>query len=630
MRLRLPKNREDGFGVSSRILFRMVLLAIHSAPSELRNLLLANVVIGAGPVVLLYLGKRVIDETSRLAVVAGTTDSIGEIVDAPVLMWNIIGFVAVNILLDSVDTLRIFASMALRERLIGTVKSRIFRKIAQFDDIAIFENPDQLDTLQLAQQSVPRFRQLASVLSEVTTGLFVFLPVLALSLSIAWWIPLLIFCSSAPSIWTQMRYGEKSWNLERTQAGATRRMEVYEQILTGPEYAKELRQFDLQSHFLQRWNGLFWPAFDERRRVRRHGSLIVVSWSTLTGLGTGLPYLYVILEALNGKYTPGDLALYAGLVFQVRRSLYALLGSTTNLQEIALSVTALFQLLDLQSTLGSASMVTVPTGAGNSHAHTSREGITIAGVSFAYPGSDKLAVRDVNLRIRPGELVVVVGENGGGKTTLAKLLCRLYDPQNGAILWDGTDIRAMDLAVLRREIAVVNQDFARFPATLRENIEFGAVEQMGNNDSVLRAADGAMLELMIERLPRGLDTPLSKQLEHGIEPSGGQWQRIALARALMREPQSKLVLLDEPTAALDPKTEHEMLGLFRNMARDKIAIVISHRLALARLAHQVVVMEHGRIIELGTHEQLMERKGVYQTLFMQQASSYLPDDQSKT
>lgn len=630
MRLRFTRTQHSRLWVTLRVLSRMLVLTGRAAPLELRNLLLANVIIGAGPAVLLYLGKRVIDETIALAGEQTSITSYDAILATPALIWSIAGFIIVNILLDSVDTLRIFASTALRDRVLGTVKSRIHRKIAEFEDIALFESPELLDTLQLAQQSLPRFRQLSTALTEVTTGLFVMIPVLALSFSIAWWVPVVIFCSSVPSIWVQMHYGEQYWSIERSQTLQLRQLGIYERVLTEPNYAKDLRQLGLQQFFLNRWNWLFWKAFEETRQVRQRGSFVVIAWSALTGLGTGLPYLYVVAAALNGRYSPGDLALYAGLVFQVRRSLYALLGTTTNLQEIALSATAFFQLLDLKATLQRVQLLGAETAVTTPQHRDAAHEIAITDVSFAYPSRDSWAIQNINLKIRSGELVIVVGENGAGKTTLAKLLCRLYDPQNGAIRWAGKDIREFDLATLRREITVMNQDYARFPATLRENILFGALDQKADDNAILQVAEAAGLGPMLGGLPRGLDTPLSTELEHGIDPSGGQWQRLALARALLRQPQSKLVLLDEPTAALDPKTEHETFGIFREMARDKITIVISHRLALARLAHRIVVMERGRIVEMGTHELLMKQQGVYYELFMRQASSYLPEDRATT
>lgn len=609
--------------VPAQALYQGLLLVAQSAPAELRRLVLFNLAFGGGPAALLYLSKVVIDESTLLITGARVVDPPGAILSSPALLWAMVAFLVINILLDSIETVSAFEFSSLRDRVHGSVKARIYAKIAAFDDIALFENPELLNIVQLAQQGVQKLQLLAQVLGNLLTGIFVFIPVALLAFSIAWWVPLLIFLTAVPSIWVQMSFENKTWGVEYAQADVVRQVNIQERMLTGEEYARELRQFRLQPLILDRWNRLFWTAVDEMRRVRKRGTYVVAAWSMLSGLGAGLPYLYVVAMALSGTYTVGDLALYAGLVFQVRRSLYILLANLAHIQEITLGSTAVFQLLDLQPTLSriatSETARDAPLAAEGANPSTSVE---IRGVSFSYPGSDKNALEDINLSLRSGEMVVIVGENGAGKTTLAKLLCRLYDPRDGTITWDGRDIRSMELNELRDSIAIVNQDYARFPVSARENIGFGLLSKLADEEEIRRAAEGARIWRAIERLPRGLDTPLSKQLEDGIDLSGGQWQRVAIARALMRHSRSRLVILDEPTAALDPRTEHEVFGIFREMARDKIAVVISHRLALVRLAHTVVVMEDGRIVETGSHNELMTKAGSYYTMFTRQASSY--------
>ena len=219
-------------------------------------------------------------------------------------------------------------------------------------------------------------------------------------------------------------------------------------------------------------------------------------------------------------------------------------------------------------------------------------------------------------------MIALVGENGAGKTTLAKLICRLYDPQEGKILWNGQNLRELDLKELYSRIAVIMQDYARFPATVRENIGFGYLPLLQNDLALDNAIQKAGIAKAIEHLPQGLKTPLGKQLEGGVDLSEGQWQRIAIARSLMRLSAVELLIFDEPTAALDPKTEHEIYQLFGTITSNKIAVIISHRLALAKLADRIVVLENGKIIETGTHEELMAKGEQYYLMFTRQANNY--------
>lgn len=606
---------------------RSVWLVIQAAPRELRSLALLTLISGGGPAVVLFLNKVAIDEVSRLLaqrVINGAiapqnyADLFGLIFAQPILLWSIAGLILLNLFLDSMETINTFVLTSMRDRVQGVVQGRVLEKVATFEDIALFETPSLLNLVQLAEKGVERLKELAVRIGIALSGIFVFLPALALSASIAWWVPLVMFITAAPSIYVQINYNNLSWSIESSQASSVREMNLYARVLTSEDYAKELRLFGLQSLWLERWQSLFWQIFSEMQQVRRRGTWVVFAWSLLSGLGAALPYIYVVMGALRGSYTLGDLALYAGLIIQVRQSLFILIGNSADLYELALSVSPIFQLLELEPQLRLMLLSGRRTG-GN----VAPIGIEIDNLSFYYPGSDRLTLDNINLTIQPGEMVALVGENGAGKTTLAKLLCRLYDPNSGSIEWNGRDMRSLDLDRLRSRIAVVMQDYARFPATVRENVGFGYLSDLHDNDTIMRAISRAGIVSKIESLPQGLETFLGKQLEGGVDLSGGQWQRIAIARSLMRLSHAELLVFDEPTASLDPKTEQEIYNIFRTIARGRMTVVVSHRLALAKIADRIVVMENGKLVETGTHDELMKLGDRYYSMFTRQASSYL-------
>ncbi|QXE25812.1 ABC transporter related [Richelia sinica FACHB-800] len=282
-------------------------------------------------------------------------------------------------------------------------------------------------------------------------GFFLLIPAILLSGSIAWWIPLILFTSATPAIYVELTYRKKSWEVEETQASLVRQMNLYRDVLVGEAYAKELRLFQLQPLLLNRWQSLFQTMFKSMQQIRKKGTVLVISWSMVNGLGTALPYIYVVIGALRGIYTLGDLALYAGLILQVRQSLFLLINNGSNLYDVVLGTRPIFQLLELQPKLR-----LLLASRGDTAANlllTNQQGIEIKNLSFAYPGSNSKILDNINLKIQPQQMIALVGENGAGKTTLAKLLCRLYDPSSGEILWNGEDLRAIDLAQLYSRVA---------------------------------------------------------------------------------------------------------------------------------------------------------------------------------
>ncbi|MEG4851021.1 ABC transporter ATP-binding protein [Microcoleus sp. B5-D4] len=649
-------------------LWRSLGLIIKAAPIELRNLIILNIIAGAAPSAVLFLDKLIIDEVSRLLSQTQTAQPFALMLSRPILLWSIAGVLSLRLVGDALDTMSSFAATSLRDRVQGFVEGKVLEKVANFDDIALFENPELLNIVELAKTGVFKIQQLAFTISMTITGIFIFIPSIGLAAAIAWWVPVVMLISSCPSIYIQRKYSKIIWRVQRKQAKISREMNLSARVLTGEEYAKELRLFGLQELWLKRWQDQFLQFFSEMQQIRKKGAIVLLLWSVFSRIGVALPFVYVVMGALGGRYTLGDLALYSGLIVQVEQSLQLLIGNYANLYDISLGVTPIFQLLELkpelQSPLGdvasrlpslpedgqdaratsqlpSHGQDARPTSQLPSHGQDARAtsqlpshgqdaratkdkiGIEIKHLSFCYPGSNKSTVEDINLTINPGEMLVLVGENGAGKTTLGKLLGRLYDPTSGTIDWNGKDLRSYSLAYVRSRIAVVMQDYARFPSTVRENVGFGDLLSLSDDSAINEAISEAGISAKVNSLAAGLETPLGKQLEDGIDLSGGQWQRIAIARALMRLSTAEVLIFDEPTAALDPKTEHEIYSIFRQIAAGKTTIVISHRLGLAKIADRIAVMENGKIAEIGTHDELIASNGIYCSMFTRQASSYI-------
>jgi ATP-binding cassette, subfamily B, bacterial len=383
--------------------------------------------------------------------------------------------------------------------------------------------------------------------------------------------------------------------------------------LTGGSYAPELRIFDLGGLFVERFRSVRQTLHRERKEIgvrRLAGDMATQTGSTAVTYGV---YAFVVYQVLAGTITLGDFVMYTAAFQRAQVSLQELMGGLTRFYEDNLFLKSLSDLLGLRPEV-------VDPEHPRSVPRPMRSGITIEHLTFQYRGAHRPALDDVSLTIHPGQRIALVGPNGSGKTTLLKLLCRLYDPSLGRIMVDGMPVTDFAQADWRREIAVLSQQPAQFHVSARENIWLGSVETDPDDARIVASARRAGAHSVIERLPEGYDTPLGKWLEEGEELSVGEWQRIALARTSVRDAQ--LLLLDEPTSAVDPLAERDLLEALWSVAGDRMTVLISHRLSSARMADRIYVMDAGRIVESGTHDELMGLEGLYAKLFTAQAEHY--------
>ena len=430
------------------------------------------------------------------------------------------------------------------------------------------------------------------------------------------WSVVVIVAASIPAFVAEARLSAESFRVNTWRAPEGRRLNYLEWILTRDSHVKEVKLFGLGPLVLSRYRALFRRFYAEDRRlaVRRLAAGLAFGLLALAAF-YGM-YLVVAGRASSGEITVGDMTLYLVVFRQGQGAFQGVLGAVGAMYEDSLYMSSLFAFLSIPVG-GEAPRLrparTVPRGRPLD--------IELRGVSFRYPGREEWALRDLDLALRPGEKLGLVGENGAGKSTLVKLLLRLYDPTEGAILYGGVDLRDMDPEDLRSRIGAVFQDFVRYQFTAGENIGLGSPSRIEDRARILEAARRGGALPLVESLPDGLDTVLGGWFEAGREISAGQWQKLAVARAFMRD--AEVLVLDEPTASIDAEAEHELFERFRTLAEDRTAIVISHRFSTVRIADRIAVMHRGHLEELGTHRQLLDRGGRYARLFSLQARGYL-------
>jgi ATP-binding cassette subfamily B protein len=390
-------------------------------------------------------------------------------------------------------------------------------------------------------------------------------------------------------------------------------MQMYlETVIAREDHAKEVKLFELGPRLLDRYRSIFHKVFREDRAltIRRD------TWGFFLGLVSTAAiysaYAWIAVSAVRGQITLGQMTMYVLLFRQGQAAVSASLAAISGMYEDNLYLSTLYDYLDTPVDAPSGTALAGPVPG---------DGVRFDAVSFTYPGAGEPAVNDVSFHLRPGHSLALVGENGSGKTTLIKLLTRLYVPSAGRITLDGLDLAQWSPAALRRRVAVIFQDFARYQLKVGENIGVGDVAHFEDEAGWRGAAELATAAPFVEELPEGYQTQLGKWFKDGRELSGGQWQKVALARAFIREG-ADLLVLDEPTAAMDARAEAQVFEQFRDLARERMVILISHRFSTVRMADQILVIQGGRILERGSHEALMSLDGLYAHLFSLQAKGY--------
>jgi ATP-binding cassette, subfamily B, bacterial len=566
-----------------------------------------SMVLGVVPTATAWITKLLVD-----AVVAaigarggnGTTDAVVQLV---ALQFGILAGSGL------MSTVRNIVQQLLQELTVIRVQMMIMGHANKLD-LAFFENPQFYDALQQAQREAS-YRPLRMVDQTFSLGrnIITFLSMVALIASLGWIVALVALVAPIPSFIANSRYGWQGYIMTRRQSPDRRRMGYYLDLLTKDTYNKEVKLFGLGDHFITRWHEIAARFYRENRSLVTRRYLMGFIWGNLTPVVTTGTYLYVAMRTIAGQLTLGDLTFYTQAVGNVQSSLGGILGGLSDMYENSLYLTNLYNFLDYEPLIRSkpdARKLALPL----------KEGIEFRHVTFTYPGKTEPALRDVSFVIRPDEAVALVGQNGAGKTTIVKLLTRLYDPDEGQIYLDGIDLRDYDLASVHAAIGVIFQDYVTYYLSARDNIGVGRLEQMEELEMVQSSAAKSGADAVVARLPKGYDTTLGRWFDEGYQLSGGEWQKVALARAFMRD--AEILILDEPTASLDARAEYEIFARMKDLTEGKTAIFISHRFSTVRLADRIFVLENGTLTEAGSHEELLSLDGTYAELFNLQAAAY--------
>ena len=491
---------------------------------------------------------------------------------------------------------------------------RMIHSRAVTADLAFYESPAYFDTLQRARQSGnQRPAQVTSNILMLGKNLIMLAAVTVLLVSINWMLLPILLVAIVPALLVRIHFTRKLYDWKRRRTPMERRASYLDWLMTSDLHAKELRLNQLGDFLRNSYSELRRTIRGENFRISKQRTIVELVVSTAATIVFFVALAYLAIQTAEGRNSVGDLVLFL-LIFQRAQSMgQEIVSQISRFYEDHLYIGLLFEFLGVKPSVVSPDD---PMSLGEEPS----EGVVVKGVNFTYPGCSRPVLHDVDISLPPGKVIALVGANGSGKTSLIKLLTRLYDPTEGKILFDGRDVRDFDLQEYRRIFSVLFQDYSRYADTVRENIRFGDIRLPPDSPQVESAANRADAVDFIEALPRGFDTLLGRMFEGGQELSVGQWQKVALSRAFMNR--SRVIIMDEPTSAIDPNAEFELFENFRERIGQRSALVISHRLSTIRMADYIYVLDKGRICEEGTHHQLMEKRGYYWTAFSKQGKYY--------
>jgi ATP-binding cassette, subfamily B, bacterial len=587
----------------------MLKLVWQAYPLACIGTLLLTIFQGLIPLANAWITKVLLDWLTQLL--------IGGKVTKEELIWLLAAQAVLMIATAMLPNLSRYLNAELGRRLTILIQSTVYQKINRFQGIAHFENPKVYDKIHLAQQGAEQSSsQTLQILTEFIQSLVTLLSFVGVLLSFNLFLANLVLFAAFPQLLVQLKLGQQRFGLAFELSPVERRKFYYSFLLASGQAAKEVRLFGLGQYFLHKLLNLYKRVHQAERKQQQRELRWELGLSILSSVVASVAFIIVIFAAFSKRLTLGDITLYVNAVSSVQDSLGRFIFAVASLSENVLFHSYFQDLLTLPPALPIAP-VTQPVPKLSS-------GLELRHVSFRYSEQQPWILHDVNLKIPSGTCLALVGLNGAGKTTLVKLLTRLYDPSEGEILWDGIDIRSFDPAEFRQRIGTIFQDFMRYDLTVRENIGLGNLAKIDDLNSIEQAAQQANVHDDIMRLPQGYETELSRMFaeeEQGIDLSGGQWQKVATARMLARE--ADLLILDEPTAALDAQAEYETYSHFAKLMSDRTSFLISHRFSTVRMADAIAVLSDGRIIEYGTHDALIGLDGTYAKLYRMQAESYL-------
>ena len=570
------------------------------------NVLLV-IILGILPITALFLTKLIVDSVS-----AGLATPQPAIAFPQVLLYILVAAI-IALILALARSLSELTSEA-QSMIVTDGVWDILHAQSISVDLEYYEDTRYYDTLHRAQQEAPnRPTRIIHGLVQIGQNGISLLGVAVLILTFSWFIALILFAAAIPAALVRYYYARARYRFEQDKTEPERLAWYYRWVLTNSSHAKEVRLFNLGSLFRTRFRDLRSDLRKGRMSLARYRTMADVISQSIAIFALFGSFAFIAYAALTGTITIGDLVMYF-LAFQLCLGfIQAILGALAGLYEDNLFLSDFYQFLDLKPTILSPDHpVPVP--------EPLTQRVEFENVHFSYPGGTKDAIAGVNLTITPGEVIALVGENGSGKTTLVKLLCRLYDPDEGKITVNGIELRDLDPVAWRKKISVIFQDYVHYYLSAAENIWVGDIEQEQDPDHITAAADRSGADPVIRGLPDGYQTKLGHWFSDGQELSEGEWQKIALARAFFRN--SGIVILDEPTSSLDPLAEAELFRNFRNLLEGRSAVIISHRFSTVQMADRIYLLDKGRIIEQGSHEELLRQNGRYSFLFRTQAEHY--------